>query len=84
MSWLLGGSKKLGQHASDGEFLISDLRLERNTHYNIKEKMVVEDEMVGGHHRFNGCELGWTPGDGERQGGLASCSPRGRKSVRHS
>ena len=32
------------------------------------------DEMVGWHHRFTGRELGRTPGDGERQGGLASCS----------
>ena len=26
--------------------------------------------MVEWHHRFNGHELGRTPGDGERQGGL--------------
>ena len=31
--------------------------------------------MVGYHHRFNGHELGGTPG----QGGLACCSPWGRK-----
>ena len=26
--------------------------------------------MVGGHHRFNGHELGQTPGDYEGQGGV--------------
>ena len=31
--------------------------------------------MVGWHHRFNGRELGRTPGDGEGQGGLVCCSP---------
>ena len=36
---------------------------------------MAEDEMVGWHHRFNGHELGRTPGDGEGQGGLVSCSP---------
>ena len=34
-----------------------------------------EDEMVGWHHRCNGCEFGQTPGDGEGQGDLAHCSP---------
>ena len=29
--------------------------------------------MVGQHDRFNGHELGQTPGDGEVQGGLACC-----------
>ena len=31
--------------------------------------------MVGWHHRFNGHELGKTPGDDEGQGRLACCSP---------
>ena len=30
-----------------------------------KEKRATEDEMVGWHHRFNGHELGQTPGDVE-------------------
>ena len=34
-----------------------------------------EDEMVGWHHRFNGHELGQTPGDGEGPGSLVCCSP---------
>ena len=35
--------------------------------------------MVGWHHQVNGHELGQTLGDGEGQGGLACCSPSGRK-----
>jgi len=31
--------------------------------------------MVGWHHRFNGCELEQTQGDGEGQGGLLCHSP---------
>ena len=33
--------------------------------------------MVGWQHRFNGHELSQTPGDGEGQGSLLSCSPWG-------
>ena len=40
-----------------------------------QEKGRTEDEMVGWHHQLNGHELGQIPGDGERQGGLACCSP---------
>ena len=39
----------------------------------------VEDEMVGWHHRLSRDESEQTPGSSERQGGLACCSPRGRK-----
>ena len=35
--------------------------------------------MVGWHHRFNGHEFEQTPGDSERQGSLACCSPWGRR-----
>ena len=38
-----------------------------------------EDEMVGWHHQLNGHEFEQFPGDGEGQGGLASCSPWGHK-----
>ena len=44
-----------------------------------QEKGMTEDEMVGWHHRLNGHEFGWTPGAGDGQGGLACCSPWGRK-----
>ena len=40
---------------------------------------MTEDETVGRHHQLNGHEFEQTPGDGERQGSLACCSPWGRK-----
>ena len=39
----------------------------------------MEAEMFGCHHLVNGCEFEQTPGDGEGQGNLACCSPRGHK-----
>ena len=44
-----------------------------------EEKGMTEDEMVEWHHRLNGHEFEWTLGVGDGQGGLACCSPRGRK-----
>ena len=35
--------------------------------------------MVGWHHRLDGSGFGWIPGLGDGQGGLACCSPWGRK-----
>ena len=40
---------------------------------------MVEDEMVGWHHRLNVHEFEQTLGDGEGQGCLACCSSCGRK-----
>ena len=40
---------------------------------------MTEDEMVGWHHRFNGCESEQAPGVGDGQGSLACCSPWGHK-----
>ena len=40
---------------------------------------MIEDEMIGWHHRLNGHEFGSTPGVGNGQGGLASCGPWGYK-----
>ena len=40
-------------------------------------KGTTEDEMVGWHHRLNGHGFVWTPGIGDRQGGLACCSSWG-------
>ena len=42
-------------------------------------KGATEDKMAGRHHQCNGHELAQTPGYGEGQGGLASCSPWGYK-----
>ena len=44
-----------------------------------EEKGTTEDEVVGWHHRLNGHEFEWTPGVGDGQGGLVSCSPWGHK-----
>ena len=46
-----------------------------------EEKETTENEMVRWHHRLNGHEFEQAPGDGERQGSLACCSPQGRKEL---
>ena len=38
------------------------------------DAVITEDEMVGWLHRLDGRGLGWTPGVGDRQGGLVCCS----------
>ena len=40
-----------------------------------------QDEMAGWHHRLDGQEFGWTPGDGDGQGSLACCNSWGRKEL---
>ena len=44
-----------------------------------EKKGTTEDEMAGWHHRLNGREFEWTPGDGDWQGGLACCDSWGCK-----
>ena len=44
-----------------------------------QEKGTTEDERAGWHHRLDGREFEWTPGDGDGQGGLACCDSWGRK-----
>ena len=44
-----------------------------------EEKGETEDEMVGWNHQLNRHEFEKIPGDGERQGSLACCSPWGGK-----
>ena len=39
----------------------------------------IKDEMAGWHHCLSGHEFEQALGDGEGQGSLACCSPRGRK-----
>ena len=43
---------------------------------------MIEDEMVGWHHRLSGHEFEQTAGDSEGQGNLACCHPSGCR-VRH-
>ena len=42
---------------------------------------MTEDEMVGRHHQFDGHEFEQASGIGDGQGGLACCSPWGRKEL---
>ena len=44
-----------------------------------EDKGMIEDEMTGWHHQLDGHELGWTPGVGDGQGGLAYCYSWGCK-----
>ena len=46
-----------------------------------EEKGMTEDETVGWHRWLDGHEFEWTPGVGDGSGGLACCSPRGRKEL---
>ena len=40
---------------------------------------MTEDEMAGWYHRLDGHETEQAPGVGDGQGGLAGCSPWGRR-----
>ena len=40
---------------------------------------MTEDEMVGWHHQFDGCEFEQALGVGDGQGSLMCCSPRGHE-----
>ena len=44
-----------------------------------EEKGTTEDEMVGWHHQLDWHGFGWTPGVGDRQGGLACCGSLSHK-----
>ena len=46
-----------------------------------EKKGTTEDEMAGWHHRLNRHGFGWTPGVGDRQGGLMCCGSWGRKEL---
>ena len=46
-----------------------------------EEKGTTEDEMAGWHRRLDAHGFGWTPRDGDGQGGLACCYSWGRKEL---
>ena len=46
-----------------------------------EQKGTTENEMAGWHHWLDGHEFEWTPGVGDRQGGLACCGSWGRKEL---
>ena len=65
-----------------GHLMWRDDSLEKTlTYWGQMEKRVTEDEIVGRHHQYNGHKLGQSPGHDDRQGGLASCSPRGHEEL---
>ena len=47
--------------------------------WSLEEKGIIEDEMVGWHHRLNGHESEQALRVGDGQGSLACCSPWGCK-----
>ena len=42
---------------------------------------MTEDDIVGWHHRLNGCGFGWTPRVGDGQGGPAGSGSWGLKEL---
>ena len=44
-----------------------------------EEKGMTADEMAGWYHWLDACEFEWTLGNGDGQGGLASCNSWGHK-----
>ena len=48
-------------------------------HWRQEEKVITKDEMVGWHHRLDGCESEQAPGFVDGRGSLACYSPWGRK-----
>ena len=46
-----------------------------------EEKGTAQDEMAGWHHWRDAHEFEWTPGVGDRQGGLECCDSWGRKEL---
>ena len=46
-----------------------------------EKKGMTENEMVRWHHQQNGHGFGWTPGVGDRQGGLVCCASWGCKEL---
>ena len=49
--------------------------------WKVTERFQKEDDMVGWHHRLNGCEFEQTLGDGEGQGSLVCCGLWGSKEL---
>ena len=58
-----------------------EMTLDAEKVWRQEEKGTKENEMVGWHHRLNGHESEYTLGVGDGQGGLACCSPWGRKEL---
>ena len=59
------------------EYFHLDVPSDAGRDWGQEQKGKTEDKMAGWHHRLNGCEFEWTPGDGDGQGGLVWCSSWG-------
>ena len=68
-----------GHLMQKAESLEKTLMLEKTEGKRRRGWRGTEDEMVGWHHQLNGYELEQTLGDSVGQGGLACCSPWGRR-----
>ena len=55
------------------------VKVKEEKNWRQDKKGMTEDEMAGCHHRLDGREFEWTPGDGDGQGGLVCCDSWGRK-----
>ena len=54
------------------------IKIKKETLFSLKYS-TAEDEMIGWHHRLDGCEFEQASGVGDEQRGLVCCSPWGRK-----
>ena len=75
------GTGRLGGTKSEVTSGHLGTKWEMNTSYVhiYRDRYIIE--MVREHHRLSGHEIEQTPGDGEGQGSLASCSPWGHKEL---
>ena len=83
-SWIFIG--RIDAEAEDPILWLTDAKIwligkDPNTgkDWRQEEKGPTEKEKVGWHHWLNGHEFKHAPGDGEGQGSLVCCSPRGCK-----
>ena len=70
---------KLQSYGLDAKSWLIWKGLDAGKDWRREEKGMIEDEMVGWHHRLDGHEFGQTLGLGDGQGGLACFSSRGFK-----
>ena len=57
------------------------IKIKKETLFSLKYS-TAEDEMIGWHHRLDGCEFEQASGVGDGQGSLACSSPWGCKELR--
>ena len=66
---------------SDTKNWLTGKDLDAGKDWRWEEKGTTKDKMVGWHHQLDGHEIEQTLGVGDGQGGLACCSPWGRKEL---